>query len=169
MLTNVEKYEQGVGYVVKRLVCIEKNRPVSQRTVTTRSEELIVLKKYSREIIDCVGKTYTALQPNQKRNLMSFLSWWFGREYPKQVESFLNKLGTYDTEGYVASPTCPVHQLAKVFDTGKFGGQATKRAVEIRLAFSAINMFLSGKKGTLAPASILQMWGKKHVLNVEFA
>ena len=54
-----EKYHQAVGYILKRLVCLANNRPVIFRSSTTRAEELSMLKKSKREIVDAVTATYS--------------------------------------------------------------------------------------------------------------
>jgi len=157
------------AYIAKRAALIKKGSTVSSDTLTTRNEEMEIARSGAKDMLAASRFIHKTLQKKQRQNLMAFLFWAYtsSKKNVDKLTSFIETLGSYGKLGYHMDPANPIDQLAKVFDHGKYSGGKTWRDHEQRLAIAAINMWLSGRRGKIAPVVTQELLGTDITLDGE--
>jgi hypothetical protein len=132
-----KEYVSTVGYVAKRLACIDKGIPVNSSAPVTRQEEMATVRKYP-EIEDYARKAQ-ALGKGIPHSLIAFTWYLFGREYPLKTAAFFR--AGWPQDGDTVDAKHPAYRLKN-----KLTNEKMSKADRTRFVFVALNAFLNGDR-----------------------
>jgi hypothetical protein len=132
-----KEYVNTVGYVAKRVACMDKGVPVSSGAPITRQEEMATVRNYPE--IEEYARKAQALGKGIPHALIAYVWYLFGNEYPLKTAAFFR--AGWPQDGDVVDTQHPAYRLKN-----KLTNEKLSKADRLRFVFVALNSFLAGER-----------------------
>jgi hypothetical protein len=143
---------QLFAYMTKRALCVQQGKAVSQRSITTRTEELSLLKEIAESLQTVVEMATTNGGYKFRRNAITFIAWWYYEnlpaDYRPKVKAFLTHYSAVSQGTSDLGCRNPIVRLHNIFENGRIpnrkGANAKlTRERDVELIIDAFNKYIN--------------------------